>query len=194
MRPFSLANCSPSLNDTARLHPKEIPLSQRSFKSRNGTDRDVPMLEVALVADEHDRHVRIGVLTGLFEPSRQVVERLSSRNVIHEQCAGRAAVVRTRDGSERLLTGLRDSHPHICRASASLSTPLSPLKITRTVSQIWSLICLLSMLIMRAPNSTPMVRSWTGWKRLSVNWSSRQDLPTPATHRQLISHIRKEWR
>lgn len=32
---------------------------------------------------------------------------------------------------------------------------------------------------MRAPNSTPIVRSCTGWKRLSVNWSRRQDLPTP---------------
>ena len=39
---------------------------------------------------------------------------------------------------------------------------------------------LLSMVIMRAPNSTPMVRSCTGWKRLSVNCSSRHDLPTPA--------------
>lgn len=50
----------------------------------------------------------------------------------------------------------------------------------RTVSQICSLICFWSMLIMRAPNSTPMVRSCTGWKRLSVNCSSRHDLPTPA--------------
>ena len=50
----------------------------------------------------------------------------------------------------------------------------------RTVSQICSLICLPSMLIMRAPNSTPIVKSCTGWKRLSVNCSSRQDFPTPA--------------
>ena len=34
---------------------------------------------------------------------------------------------------------------------------------------------------MRAPNSTPIVRSCTGWKRLSVNCSSRQDLPTPVS-------------
>ena len=52
-----------------------------------------------------------------------------------------------------------------------------------TVSQIWSLICFPSMLIIRAPNSTPMVRSCTGWNLLSVNWSSRQDLPTPVWHR-----------
>ena len=50
----------------------------------------------------------------------------------------------------------------------------------RAVSQICSFMCLLSMVTMRAPNSTPMVRSCTGWKRLSVNCSSRQDLPTPA--------------
>ena len=49
-----------------------------------------------------------------------------------------------------------------------------------TVSQICSFICLPSMFIMRAPNSTPIVRSCTGWKRLSVNCSSRHDLPTPA--------------
>jgi len=48
------------------------------------------------------------------------------------------------------------------------------------VSHICSLICFPSMLIMRAPNSTPMVRSCTGWKRLYVNCSSRQDFPTPA--------------
>ena len=49
------------------------------------------------------------------------------------------------------------------------------------VSQICSLMALSSMRIMRAPNSTPMVRSCTGWKRLSVNCSSRQDLPTPVS-------------
>lgn len=47
------------------------------------------------------------------------------------------------------------------------------------MSHIWSLICLPSIVIIRAPNSTPIVRSWTGWKRLSVNWRRRQDFPTP---------------
>jgi len=41
-----------------------------------------------------------------------------------------------------------------------------------------------SMVTMRAPNSTPMVRSWTGWNLLSVNWRSRHDFPTPAPHRR----------
>jgi len=47
------------------------------------------------------------------------------------------------------------------------------------VSQICSLICLLFMTIILAPNSTPIVKSCTGWKRLSVNCKSKQDLPTP---------------
>ena len=51
----------------------------------------------------------------------------------------------------------------------------------RTVSQICSLMFLSSILTMRAPNSTPMVRSCTCWKRLSVNCSSRHDLPTPVS-------------
>ena len=47
------------------------------------------------------------------------------------------------------------------------------------VSHICSLICLPSREIILAPNSTPMVKSWTGWKRLSVNWRRRHDFPTP---------------
>lgn len=96
-----------------------------------------------------------------------------------------------------------------------------------TVSHICNFICLPSIVIIRAPNSTPerkrnknllvyffdseyilttgrlynltlynklqirfihslhfnthspIVKSWTGWKRLSVNWSKRHDFPTP---------------
>ena len=33
----------------------------------------------------------------------------------------------------------------------------------------------------RAPNSTPIVRSCTGWNLLSVNCNSRQDFPTPVS-------------
>jgi len=38
-----------------------------------------------------------------------------------------------------------------------------------------------STVTMRAPNSTPMVRSCTGWNLLSVNCRSRHDLPTPVS-------------
>ena len=43
------------------------------------------------------------------------------------------------------------------------------------VSQICNLICLLSMVIIRAPNSTPIVRSCSGRKRLSVKRKSKQE-------------------
>jgi hypothetical protein len=56
----------------------------------------------------------------------------------------------------------------------------------------WSLTCAPSTATMRAPNSTPMVRSWTGWKRLSVNWRRRQDLPTPVSPMMMYLRARGE--
>ena len=58
------------------------------------------------------------------------------------------------------------------------------------MSQICSLICLLSMEIILAPNSTPIVRSCTGWKRLSVNCKSRHDLPTPVS--PMIMYLKRK--
>lgn len=62
-------------------------------------------IQITLVADQHDDHVRVGVLPGVLEPGRQVVERLAARNVVHEQGTSRPAVVRARDRPERLLAG-----------------------------------------------------------------------------------------
>mmetsp|Transcript_15318 Transcript_15318/g.45906 ORF Transcript_15318/g.45906 Transcript_15318/m.45906 type:complete len:313 (+) Transcript_15318:615-1553(+) len=66
---------------------------------------DLPLLlEVRLVAREHQDEVRVrGVLLGLVEPARQVVEALAPRHVVDEQAAVRAAVVAPRDGQVRLL-------------------------------------------------------------------------------------------
>jgi hypothetical protein len=66
----------------------------------------------------------------------------------------------------------------------------------QTVSQICNFIWLPSIVIIRAPNSTPknisikfsfisfqilpIVKSCTGWNLLSVNWSNKQDFPTPS--------------
>ncbi len=111
-------------------------------------------------------------------------------DVVDEQGAGRAPVVGPGDGPERLLAGLRQRQRRRRRWGGRAERPgpgARPPALRRagelTVSQICSLICLPSMGIMRAPNSTPMVRSCTGWKRLSVNCSSRHDLPTPAARR-----------
>jgi hypothetical protein len=48
----------------------------------------------------------------------------------------------------------------------------------RTRRAVWSRLLLA---FMRAPQATPIVKSWTGWKRLSVNCSSKHDLPTPVS-------------
>jgi len=42
-----------------------------------------PVVEVALVADEHDRHVRVRVLPCVLQPARQVVERVPPSNIIN---------------------------------------------------------------------------------------------------------------
>lgn len=86
--------------------------------------------------------------------------------------------------SPQVMTAYHDivQTPNLVERMAALhgrQTRVLPSLKSRTVSQICSFICRLSMLIMRAPNSTPMVKSCTGWNLLSVNCSSRQDLPTP---------------
>ena len=61
----------------------------------------------SLVPNEHDGHVRVRVGPRVVEPAGEVVERVAPRDVVHEQRAGGAAVVRARDRSERLLPRLR---------------------------------------------------------------------------------------
>eukprot|EP00961_Rhodomonas_salina_P156562 2108244-Rhodomonas_salina.1 len=46
-----------------------------------------PVLEVTLVADEHDGHVGVGMLQRILEPAREVVERLASSDVVHLRTA-----------------------------------------------------------------------------------------------------------
>ena len=55
------------------------------------------VLEIALVADEHDDDVRVGVVPELLEPPGDVDVRLVLRDVVHEQRTDRTAVVRRRD-------------------------------------------------------------------------------------------------
>ena len=59
-----------------------------------------PCIQVALIADEHDRHIRVPVLLDLLEPACQVRESVSASDVIDEEGAGRAAIVRPRDRFE----------------------------------------------------------------------------------------------
>ena len=51
------------------------------------------MLQIALVADEHDDDVRVRVVAELLQPPRDVDVRGVLRDVVHEERAHRAAVV-----------------------------------------------------------------------------------------------------
>ena len=51
------------------------------------------MLQIALVADEHDDDVRVRVVAELLEPSGDVHVRAVLRDVVHEQRADGSAVV-----------------------------------------------------------------------------------------------------
>ena len=64
------------------------------------------MVQIRLVANQHDHHVRGSILPGLRQPLGELCERLAARNIIHKQRSRRSAVVRTRNRTERLLTGL----------------------------------------------------------------------------------------
>eukprot|EP00608_Synchroma_pusillum_P012824 CAMPEP_0198425696 /NCGR_PEP_ID=MMETSP1452-20131203/4740_1 /TAXON_ID=1181717 /ORGANISM="Synchroma pusillum, Strain CCMP3072" /LENGTH=246 /DNA_ID=CAMNT_0044146055 /DNA_START=113 /DNA_END=851 /DNA_ORIENTATION=+ len=81
---------------------KDEPVGLRELPSLLVAHR-APVLQVRLVSDEHDRHVRVAVLPRLLQPPRQVVEALSPGNVVHEERPGCVPVVRARDGAEALL-------------------------------------------------------------------------------------------
>ena len=57
-------------------------------------------IQVALIADEHDRHIWVAILFDLLEPACQVRECVSASDVIDEKGSGRAAIVRPRDRFE----------------------------------------------------------------------------------------------
>lgn len=62
-----------------------------------------PRIQIALVAYQHNDHVRVRVLTRILQPGGQVVEGLPSRDVVHQQGASSSAVIRACDRSESLL-------------------------------------------------------------------------------------------
>eukprot|EP00981_Chlorochromonas_danica_P015432 scaffold12089_cov176-Ochromonas_danica.AAC.10 len=136
-----------------------------------GADRSL-VLEVLLVAHKGDDQVGVGVLSGLFKPSIQVLEGVSARDVVHEKCTTGAAVVAARYAAEGLLPRLGTP------ATGSVESDKDTQNDALTVSHICSLINLPSMSMVRDPNSTPIVMSWTCWKRLSVNCKRKQLFPT----------------
>lgn len=55
--------------------------------------------QVTFVADQHNHHVGVGVLTGILEPCGQVIEGLATSDVVDQKCAGGTAVIRAGDWS-----------------------------------------------------------------------------------------------
>lgn len=54
-------------------------------------------LEIAFVPDQHYHHIRVRMLTGVFQPCRQVVECLATRDVVDQQSASCTAIVASCD-------------------------------------------------------------------------------------------------
>lgn len=62
-----------------------------------------PRVQVALIANEHDRHIGVAVLLDFLQPSGEMGEGIPPRDVVDEECARRTAIVRTRNTLERFL-------------------------------------------------------------------------------------------
>lgn len=63
------------------------------------------MSQIALVSNQHDDDVCVGVVAQLFQPSRDVLECLVLADVVNEQRADCATVVCGGDGAVTLLSG-----------------------------------------------------------------------------------------
>jgi hypothetical protein len=62
------------------------------------------VLEIALVADEHDDNVLVGVVAQLLEPAGHVLVGRVLGNVVNEEGSNGTAVVGRGDGAVALLT------------------------------------------------------------------------------------------
>lgn len=59
--------------DEAVLAGEALPLLERDLAAR---------VQIVLVSDQHDDHIRISVLADLFQPPRQMGERIAPRNIV----------------------------------------------------------------------------------------------------------------
>merc|ERR1719161_705885 len=62
-------------------------------------------LQIALVTNEHEHHIRISVRPCFLQPLCEVVEGVPSGDVVNQKCAGGPPVVGSGDGPETLLSG-----------------------------------------------------------------------------------------
>ena len=60
-----------------------------------------------LVANEHDDHVAVAVLSGILQPGCQMVECVPPSDVINQKCTCCSPIITSGDGSECLLSSLQ---------------------------------------------------------------------------------------
>lgn len=101
IRPCSRAKASPSSLLTSLLASKSLKPTPH-----DDSDKDKASNASPLVADEHDDHVAVAVLSGVLQPGGQVVEGVSPGDVVHKERSCGPPVVGAGDGSERLLSSL----------------------------------------------------------------------------------------
>ena len=102
------------------------------------------MAQIALVSDQHNHDVGVGVVPQLLKPPCHIVVCLVLTDVVYEQCTDCAAVVCGGDGSITFLTG---GIPDLCLLK---STPYKNLFMQRL-----TLIVFVSTCMERVANSTP---------------------------------------
>ncbi len=62
------------------------------------------MSQIALVTDQHDYNVRIGMVSELLEPPRNVLVGLVLGNIVNQERSNGSTVVGTRNGTVALLS------------------------------------------------------------------------------------------
>ena len=77
-----------------------------TYKSKETSDSP-------LVADEHDDHVAVAVLSGILQPGGQVVEGVSPGDVVNKESSCSPPVVGAGDGSECLLSCLDEGKVNV---------------------------------------------------------------------------------
>ena len=129
------------------------------------------VLQIALVPDEHDHDVRVGVVPELLEPSGDVRVRLVFRDVVDEQRTDRTAVVRRRDRAIAFLAGcIRLRYGERGHRGAKVSMWVARRRgRDEPVSQICALTVLPSIASERVANSTPIVDLDSWLNSLRVN-------------------------
>jgi hypothetical protein len=140
------------------------------------------VLEVALVAHEHDRNVRVGVVPKFLQPPRHVDVRGMLRDVVHQQRTDGTAVVSVRDPVSHHEKG----GSRAC-AKGTDAEVIARYRSCPAVSQIWALTVFPSTVVERVANSTPIVDFESKLNSFLVKRESTTDPLTRAITRERLS-------